>query len=209
MEHCLAAGGDFIIRIKNKAFNIYDSSGNKLDFTGWLRTVGETAEELSVYIRDSQKKLVPLRICACKKTKAEIAIEKARIKRMESRKQVKLSSETVFTHSYMFVITSLPSEIPAAEILSCYRLRWQVELVFKRLKSLLGLGSMPTKTKEAGEAWINGKMLLSLLTEKYLGDIDFSPSWDIRREPEHMEGGEACVIYNFFNDTARYSVDVF
>lgn len=209
MEHCLAAGGDFIIRIKNKAFNIYDSSGNKLDFTGWLRTVGETAEELSVYIRDSQKKLVPLRICACKKTKAEIAIEKARIKRMESRKQVKLSSETVFTHSYMFVITSLPSEIPAAEILSCYRLRWQVELVFKRLKSLLGLGSMPTKTKEAGEAWINGKMLLSLLTEKYLGDIDFSPSWDIRREPEHMEGGEACVIYNFFDDTARYSVDVF
>ena len=209
MEHCLAAGGDFIIRIKNKAFNIYDPSGNKLDFTGWLRTVGETAEELSVYIRDSEKKLVPLRICACKKTKAEIAIEKARIKRMESRKQVKLSSETVFTHSYMFVITSLPAEIPAAEILSCYRLRWQVELVFKRLKSLLGLGSMPTKTKEAGEAWINGKMLLSLLTEKYLGDIDFSPSWDIRREPEHMEGGEACVIYNFFDDTARYSVDVF
>lgn len=209
MEHCLAAGGDFIIRIKNKAFNIYDSSGRKLDFTGWLRTVGETAEELSVYIRDSEKKLVPLRICACKKTKAEIAIEKARIKRMESRKQVKLSSETAFTHNYMFVATSLPVEIPAAEILSCYRLRWQVELVFKRLKSLLGLGSMPTKTKAAGEAWINGKMLLSLLTEKYLGDIDFSPSWDVRREPEHMEGGEAGIIYNFFDDTARYSVDVF
>ena len=209
MEHCLAASGDFIIRIKNRAFNIYDPSGRKLDFTGWLRTVGETAEELSVYIRDSEKKLAPLRICACKKTKAEIAIEKARIKRMESRKQVKLSSETVFTHNYMFVITSLPAEIPAAEILCCYRLRWQVELVFKRLKSLLGLGSMPTKTKEAGEAWINGKMLLSLLTEKYLGDIDFSPSWDIRREPGHMEGGEACVIYNFFDDTARYSVDVF
>ena len=48
-------------------------------------------------------------------------------------------------------------------------------LVFKRLKSLLQLGSIPTKTEEAGEAWINGKILLSLLTEKYLGDIDFSP----------------------------------
>ena len=204
MEHCLAAGGDFIIRIKNRAFNIYDPSGRKLDFTGWLRTVGETAEELSVYIRDSEKKLVPLRICACKKTKAEIAIEKARIKRMESRKQVKLSSETVFTHNYMFVITSLPSEIPAAEILCCYRLRWQVELVFKRLKSLLGLGSMPTKTKEAGEAWINGKMLLSLLTEKYLGDIDFSPFWNIRSQSECMEGDEAGILYNFYDDTVKY-----
>ena len=95
---------------------------------------------------------------------------------MERKKQRKLSDETVFPHSYMFVITSLPSVISAAEILSCYRLRWQVELVFKRLKSLLELGSIPTKTEEAGEAWINGKILLSLLTEKYLGDTDFSPS---------------------------------
>ena len=128
---------------------------------------------------------------------------------MESKKQMKLSDETIFTHSYMFVITSLPAEISAAEILSCYCLRWQVELVFKRLKSLLQLGNIPTKTEEAGEVWMNRKILLSLLTEKYLGDIDFSPSWDIRREPGHMEGGEACVIYNFFDDTARYSVDVF
>lgn len=94
---------------------------------------------------------------------------------MESKKQRKLNNETVFTHNDMFVITSLPAEISAAEIFFCYRLYWQVELVFKRLKSLLPLGSIPTKTKEAGEAWINGKILLSLLTEKYLGDIDFPP----------------------------------
>lgn len=45
----------------------------------------------------------------------------------------------------------------------------------KRLKTLLLLGSIPTKTQEAGETWINEKILLSPLTEKYLGDIDFSP----------------------------------
>ena len=117
---------------------------------------------------------------------------------------MKLSDETVFTHNYMFVITSLP-----AEILSCYRLRWQVELVFKRLKSLLQLGSIPTKTEEAGEVWINGKILLSLLAEKYLGDIDFSPSWNIRREPEHMEGDETCILYNFYDDTAKHPDSVF
>lgn len=114
MEHCLATGGDFIIRIKNKAFNIYDAGGGKLVFTDWLRTASETAEELNVYIRNSEKKLVPLRICACKKTKAEIAAEKVHIKKMESKKQKKLSDETVFTHNYMFVITSLPAEISAA-----------------------------------------------------------------------------------------------
>lgn len=69
IEHCLAAEADFIIRIKNKAFNIYDADGRKLVFTDWLRTVGEKAGELNVYIKNSQKKLVPLRICACKKQK--------------------------------------------------------------------------------------------------------------------------------------------
>ena len=94
---------------------------------------------------------------------------------MESKKQMNLSDETVFIHNYMFIITSLPVEISATEILSYYRLRWQVEIVFKRLKSMLQLGSIPTKTEEASEAWINGKILLSLLTEKYFGDIDFPP----------------------------------
>ncbi len=160
---------------------------------------------MKVYIKNSEKKLVAVRICACKKTAAEIAAEKIRIRNMESRKQRKLSDDTVFTHNYMFVITSLPSEICADQILSCYRLRWQVELVFKRLKSLLGLGSIPTKTKEAGETWINGKILLSLLTEKYLGDIDFSPSWNIRIEPEYMERDEAGILYYFYDDITEYT----
>lgn len=70
IEHCLASGGDFIIRIKNKAFNIYDASGRKLVFADWLRTVGETAEGWNAYVRNSEKKLVPLRICTCKKNKS-------------------------------------------------------------------------------------------------------------------------------------------
>ena len=207
IEHCLAAGSDFIIRIKNKPFHIYDENGKKIVLSDWLRTIGNTAAQLKVYIKNSEKKLVQVRICACKKTEAEIAAEKIRIRKMESRKQRKLSDDTVFTHNYMFVITSLPSEISVEQILSCYRLRWQVELVFKRLKSLLGLGSIPTKTKEAGETWINGKILLSLLTEKYLGDIDFSPSWNIRSEPEHMEGNEAGILYYFYDDITEYTND--
>lgn len=30
-----------------------------------------------------------------------------------------------------------------------------------------------TKTKESNEVWLNGKIFLALLIEKYLGDIDF------------------------------------
>lgn len=56
-------------------------------------------------------------------------------------------------------VTSLPTEVPADDVLEAYRLRprasadartcggWQVELAFRRLESLLGLGRLPVKNE--------------------------------------------------------------
>ncbi len=173
--HCLKGGGDFIIRIKNKPFNMYDGQGKKILLSDWLKTLGSEAGEISVYIKSSDKKLVPLRICARKKTEEEIAIGEKRLKRLESKRQITYSDDTKFTHQFMFVITSIPASVSAEKVLEFYRLRWQVELVFKRYKPLPGLGNMPAKTKESSGVWLNGKMFLALLIEKYLGDIDFPP----------------------------------
>lgn len=203
IEHCLQSGGEFIIRIKNKSFNLYNQHGEKILLSDWLETVGKKAAEITIYIKDSHKNFIPLRICAIKKTKEEIVIEEKRLKRLESKKQITYSDDTKFTHQFMFVITSLPSSVSAEKVLGFYRLRWQVELVFKRYKSLLGLGNIPTKTKESSEVWLNGKMFLALLIEKYLGDIDFSPSWNIRKEPESMERDEAGILFNLYDDTSR------
>lgn len=144
-----------------------------------------------------------MRICAGKKTKEEIAIEEKRLKKLESKKQRIYSEDTKFTHQFMFVITSLPSSVSVEKVLEFYRLRWQVELVFKRYKSLLGLGNIPTKTKESSEVWLHGKMFLALLIEKYLGDIDFSPSWSIRTESECVERDEISVLFNLYDVTSR------
>lgn len=201
--HCLKSGGEFIIRIRNKPFTLYNQHGEKTFLCDWLKTVGKKATEITIYVKDSSKSLIPLRICAAKKTKEEIAIEEKRLKRLESKKQTTYGEDTKFTHRFMFVITSLPASISAEKVLDFYRLRWQVELVFKRYKSLLGFGNVPTKTKESSEVWLNGKMFLALLIEKYLGDIDFSPSWNIRTEPEHMEGDEIGMFFDPYHATSR------
>ena len=203
IEHCLKRGGEFIIRIKNKSFNLYNKQGEKILLSDWLKTIGTKAEEITIYIRDSNKKLIPLRICAAKKTKEEIAAEEKRLKRLESKKQTTYSEDTKFTHQFMFVITSLPASVCAEKVLEFYRLRWQVELVFKRYKSLLGLGNIPTKTKESSEVWLNGKMFLALLIEKYLGDIDFSPSWNIRTETEYMERNEIGKLFDLYDAASQ------
>ena len=94
IEHCLKSGGEFIIRIRNKSFNLYNQHGEKILLSDWLKTVGKKAAEITIYIKDSNKNLIPLRICAVKKTKEEIAIEEKRLKRLESKKQIIYSEDT-------------------------------------------------------------------------------------------------------------------
>ncbi len=121
----------------------------------------------------------------------------------ESKKQIKISDDTKYSHRYTFVATSLPETYTAENILAIYRLRWQVEMVFKRYKSILGAGSVPVKTKEAAEAWINGKMMPALLIEKFIGSVDFSPSGENIEKQEHMEGNQTGISVNFYSYHAK------
>jgi Transposase DDE domain len=47
-------------------------------------------------------------------------------------------------------------------------MRWQIELVFKRLKSLAQLGHVPKYDDRSSRAWVYGKLLVALLTQKLI-----------------------------------------
>ena len=51
----------------------------------------------------------------------------------------------------------------------------QIELYFKRLKSIMNYGELPKRRSESVFAWLNGKIMIALLIEKILGKSDFSP----------------------------------
>jgi hypothetical protein len=52
--------------------------------------------------------------------------------------------------------------------LEWYRLRWQIELVFKRLKSLAELGHLAKHDERSVRSWLYGKLLVGLLTQKLI-----------------------------------------
>jgi IS4 transposase len=61
---------------------------------------------------------------------------------------------------------SLPAEAyPAEDVLAVYRLRWQIELAFKRLKSLLGMDKIPTRTERASRSWLTAHLIMALLCD--------------------------------------------
>lgn len=168
-DYVAGSGGDFVMRLKHKAANYFDENGRKIDLLSLLRPLaaGEILDVI-LYYRSGKKvdvPLKPLRICAVRKSK-EQAERAKRITRRQMRAPHKkpLDPTTVEMCEYFVVGTSLPSDdFSAGKILELYRLRWQVELAFKRLKSLMQLGQLPKHDPESCRAWLYGKMLYALL----------------------------------------------
>ena len=178
ISHCLSGGADFILRLRFDSFPVYDDRGRKIDL---LKEIGKAranrARDISVTVDLSERGLGmrELRVCALRKSAEDIESTMKRIKKEGSRKERIISEEAKRFNECTVVITSLPNSISADEVLAAYRYRWQVELYFKRLKSLLGTGEVPKKRAECMEAWLNGKMILAVLFEILLSKLDFSP----------------------------------
>ena len=74
------------------------------------------------------------------------------------------------------LVTSLdPQEYPADRIAALYRLRWQVEIAFKRLKSLLDFSRLPARDPSLARTWLLAKLLMALLLENLDQDFLDSP----------------------------------
>ena len=74
-----------------------------------------------------------------------------------------IDPNTLRMNEYFVVGTSLREGFSAAQILHTYRLRWQVEIAFKRLKPIMQLGQLPKTDPESCRAWLYWKMLYALL----------------------------------------------
>ena len=76
----------------------------------------------------------------------------------------------------MILITSLkPEDFTTADVLALYRLRWRIELGFKRLKSLIGLKGPPGTSESSARPHILAHLLTILLLEPLVDELEDSP----------------------------------
>jgi hypothetical protein len=152
--------GDVIVRLNRTNFPLEDSHGDAIDVLSKLRTLkGNEVGEWAVQF-ESASKMYRARLCAVRKTFQAPEDAKKKARKYARKKGHKVKPETLESLEYIFVLTTLPAhEASCAQILQCYRARWQVELAFKRLKSLLHIGVLEKRDPESARAWIHAKML--------------------------------------------------
>jgi hypothetical protein len=177
IAHCLDGGGSFALRLRTNCFKMYDEFGKEVDLLKRLRTLAhESTLALNVYVNAGKGQRVAIRVCAMKKSAESIAEAQEKMRRKESKRQITISDDAKELNEYIIIATNLPECISSGQVLELYRLRWQVEIYFKRLKSIMNYGELPKRREESVFAWLNGKIMIALLLEKLIGKESFSPA---------------------------------
>ncbi len=140
INHCLSEGGNFILRYRRRSFNLYNGAGDKVELLDHLRSLEcNDVLELRLFMRNSDGTTTPVRICGLRKSLDAITKSRKRLRRQASREGRKLTEQRKDFNDYIVLISNLRGEVNTTDILDIYRFRWQVELYFKRLKSIMAI----------------------------------------------------------------------
>jgi hypothetical protein len=176
--HIVKGGAHVLVRMSISGPTLYKPNGKTFNVLKSLRRLkGDHVGDWPVYFQGHDGPTHG-RICAIRKSPiaAQRAIEK--IYREYGKKQKTPTAATIEAAKYVFIFTTLPpSELPAAKALNFYRGRWQIELVFKRMKSILGVGHLPKQDPVGAKAWIQGKLFCAMVIEALTRAADFFSPW--------------------------------
>lgn len=166
IRHVVERGGDVIVRSNMVSVPLQDDKGKEVALLPKLRKlrVGE-AREWPAFMSDDQG-TIALRVCALKKSAEQRRKSQQKVRETATRKGRNLQPDTLEAAGYVVVLTTLlETTVSAGQVLELYRHRWQIELAFKRLKSLLQLGHLKKTDQEGAKAWLQGKLFVAALIE--------------------------------------------
>lgn len=175
----LSAGADVVIRTGWKNGRWLDKDAAPLDIIALLRSrkakkQGFIDQPISVGRKGGAP--LSLRLVALRKVPEAAEAARAKARRDAQKERYEISEATLVAAEWILIVTSLKADtFSTDDVLDLYRLRWRIELAFKRLKSLIGLEGPPGKDFRSAKAWILAHLLMSLLLEPLVDAFEDSP----------------------------------
>jgi hypothetical protein len=183
VRHVVEAGADVVVRLNRHALPLFDESQQRLDVVKTARKLKPQQNlECAARVGNDQRHWIQGRLIVVRRSKQATEYVRKQLRQQASKKQEKVSETALEAAQYFFVWTTLPAIWSRPQILELYRCRWQIELAFKRMKSIMGLGHLPKKDPESCRAWLHGKLLTSLLVESMIGAAKKLSPWGYELE---------------------------
>lgn len=169
ISHVAQGGGDVLVRFGWSNLPLWVSEHEPFDLFKHLRKLRGTAVgDWSVKVQSGDA-LIEGRVCAIRRSRQAKEAAQDRARRTAQKHGTEIQPETLEAAGYVLIFTTVSAQaLTATQALEYYRGRWQVELVFKRLKSILELGHLHKRDHQSARAWLHGKLLVAFLLEALL-----------------------------------------
>lgn len=143
----------------------------RVDVVGWLAGLRPgTYQRHGAVISDGKRLSVRLIAVVLPDEQAEaLRRQKQRQARDKGRT---LSEQALFLAGFHLLVTTLPEKSwPVALVLELYRCRWQIELLFKRIKQVLDTHRLPCRCPRTAQAMIAALLVAWLLIEDEASEL--------------------------------------
>lgn len=179
LRHVYDGGADFVVRIGFRQLRLRRLDGEAFDLLAALRELSGEWGEFEVLLLDGLEPSyagLPCRLIARRKPPEQVAEQRRRMAQRAREKSTRPpSAERLEAAEWLIVLTSLAPSETAEQVLELYRLRWQVELAFKRVKSLGHIDRLPAKDKKLARSWLYANLIAALLLDDLAQDLLDSP----------------------------------
>lgn len=163
----LDQGGHLVVRINWQNCPLETLDGHRVDLLRVLEPlqVGEIGD-WPVQIRVANR-VHQLRLVATRKTPAAAQKEQRTLRKAATKKKHAPDPRSLQAACFTYVLTDLPvSTLVGPQVLELYRLRWQVEMAFKRCKGILHFDHLRAKDEDLARTYLLAKILGALLVEE-------------------------------------------
>jgi hypothetical protein len=168
----LATGSHTLVRVGYQAVRMFDADGTQMDPLQMASERRPTpgrpprVESRSVWLHGDDGPPIKVRLVIVRKSREAADRERARIRTEAKGKGKEPAKRTLAAAAYTFLLTTVPEGKLADEgVADLYRMRWQIELLFKRLKSLLVLDALRAKNPDLARTYLLGKLIGAVLAQ--------------------------------------------
>jgi hypothetical protein len=139
---------------------VLDEEGNNIDIREIMRS-GVGLAELKIYMGGILCRLL------IQKLPDEVVNRKLRDANREAQKKGRtLSKDVKLSIQYAILVTNLPDSFGHKALFTMYRLRWQVELIFKAWKSILKIHKLRNDKENRVWCEVFGKLIMAVFADR-------------------------------------------
>jgi len=156
---------DVVVRIHPATFPLETEAGQPFHVLRWLRQRGDPEREWHGWCRWAGQRYA-VRLVAAKLDPTATQRARRRARRKAQKAGRTLTAPTLAVAGWLLLITTLDADTwSTVDVLYVYRARWQVELVFKKMKQLLRLNQIRSKHRTSVEATVRALLIAWALQE--------------------------------------------